>query len=97
MLNIEGVGRYANRVSPLNVTVAGAGSGTVTSSPNGISCSSGCSASYDTGTAVTLTADAASGSTFAGWSGDCGGNGQTASVTMDAARSCTATFDVEQQ
>ena len=81
----------------LNVTVSGAGSGTVTSSPSGISCPSNCSASYDTGTEVTLTAAPASGSTFAGWSGDCGGTSQTVSVTMDAARSCTATFDVEQQ
>ena len=80
----------------LNVTVTGAGSGTVTSSPSGISCPSDCSASYDAGTVVTLTAAAASGSTFAGWSGDCSGNGRTASVTMDAARSCTATFDVSQ-
>jgi len=47
---------------------------------------------------VTLTADAASGSTFAGlWGGDCCGNGLTASVTMAAARSCKATFDAEQQ
>ena len=81
----------------LNVTVTGAGSGTVTSSPSGISCPSGCSTSYDTGTEVTLTAAPASGSTFASWSGACGGNSQTTSVTMDAARSCTATFDVEQQ
>ncbi|SVD89616.1 uncharacterized protein METZ01_LOCUS442470, partial [marine metagenome] len=85
------------QTATLNVTVAGDGVGTVTSSPSGISCPSGCSASYDTGTEVTLTAAPASGSTFAGWSGDCGGNSQTTSVTMDAARSCTATFNVEQQ
>ncbi|MEE2965108.1 MAG: InlB B-repeat-containing protein, partial [Acidobacteriota bacterium] len=85
------------QTATLNVTVAGDGVGTVTSSPSGISCPSGCSASYDTGTEVTLTAAPASGSTFAGWSGDCGGNSQTASVTLAAGRSCTATFDVEQQ
>ena len=85
------------QTATLNVTVTGAGSGTVTSSPSGISCPSGCSASYDTGTEVTLTAAPASGSTFAGWSGDdCGGNSQTASVTMDAARGCTAKFNLSQ-
>ena len=78
----------------LNVTVTGAGSGTVTSSPGGSSCSSDCVGSYATWTVVTLTAAVSNGgSTFAGWSGDCSGNAQTASVTMDAARSCTATFD----
>ena len=85
------------QTATLNVTVTGAGSGTVTSSPSGISCPSGCNASYDTGTEVTLTAAPASGSTFAGWSGDdCGGNSQTASVTMDAARGCTAKFNLSQ-
>ncbi len=81
----------------LTVTVAGAGTGTVTSSPGDISCPADCSESYDTGTEVVLTAAPASGSTFAGWSGDdCDGSSQTTSVTMDAARICTATFNVTQ-
>jgi endoglucanase len=41
---------------------------------------------------VTLTASAASGSTFAGWSGACTGTG-TCTVSMSAARSVTATFN----
>ena len=78
----------------LTVTVAGTGSGTVTSNPAGVSCPSDCIATYATGTVVTLTAAVGSdGSTFAGWSGDCSGSAETASVTMAAARSCTATFD----
>ncbi|HKI00991.1 MAG TPA: hypothetical protein VKK31_03340 [Thermoanaerobaculia bacterium] len=75
----------------LTVSKAGTGSGTVTSSPAGINCGADCSESYVSGTSVTLTAAAASGSTFAGWSGhaDCAdGN-----VVMSAARSCTATFN----
>ena len=75
---------------PLTVTKAG-NPGTVTSSPAGISCGSTCSATYASGTAVTLTAAAASGSTFAGWSGACVGTGSCV-VTMTAARSVTATF-----
>jgi len=78
----------------LNITVAGAGSGNVTSSPGGISCPSVCVGSYATGTVVILTAAVSNSvSTFAGWSGDCSGNAQGVSVTMNAARSCTATFD----
>jgi hypothetical protein len=63
----------------------------VTSSPTGISCGATCSASFASGTAVTLTAAAASGSTFTGWSGACSGTG-ACTVTMSAAQSVTATF-----
>jgi hypothetical protein len=76
----------------LTVTKAGTGSGTVTSSPTGINCGATCSAQYANGTSVTLTAVAATGSTFTGWSGACSGTA-TCTVTMDQARSVTATFD----
>jgi hypothetical protein len=77
----------------LSVLRAGAGTGTVISSPAGISCGTDCSQPYDSGTSVTLTASAASGSAFAGWSG-CGTvSGTTCTVTMNAARTVTATFD----
>jgi len=76
----------------LTVTKAGAGSGTVTSSPSGINCGSICSANYSSGTSVTLTAATASGSTFGGWSGACSGTG-ACTVSMTAARSVTATFN----
>src|SRR5439155_14993623 len=77
----------------LSVVSAGNGSGTVTSNPAGISCGTTCSASFLSGTVVTLTAAAAAGSTFAGWSGACVGTG-TCSVTMTAAKSVTATFNL---
>jgi hypothetical protein len=79
----------------LSLTKDGAGSGTVTSSPPGLSCNAACSAisvPFPTGTAVTLTAAASSGSAFTGWSGACSGTG-TCQVTMDQARSVTATFE----
>jgi hypothetical protein len=77
----------------LSVSRSGSGSGTVTSSPSGISCGSDCTQTYTAGTRVTLTASAASGSTFAGWSGGgCSGTG-TCSVTINAALSVTATFN----
>jgi len=76
----------------LSVTRAGTGSGTVTSSPSGINCGSTCSANFTSGASVTLTAAAAGGSTFSGWSGACTGTG-ACTVSMTAARSVTATFN----
>jgi endo-1,4-beta-xylanase len=76
----------------LSVTKAGTGGGTVTSSTGGINCGSTCSAIYASGATVTLTATAASGSSFAGWSGACSGTG-TCVVTMSTSRVATATFD----
>jgi Divergent InlB B-repeat domain len=77
---------------PLSVNKAGNGSGAVTSSPLGINCSPTCSATFDHGTPVVLTASPSVGSTFTGWSGGgCGGTG-TCTVTMTAATSVTATF-----
>jgi hypothetical protein len=64
----------------LSVTVDG--SGTVTSDPPGLACSSGsCSASFPKGTQVRLTATTTS-MTFLGWSGACRGILQC-TVTLD--------------
>ena len=73
------------------LTVAKSGSGTVTSTPAGITCGADCSEPYSNGTAVTLSATPASGYTFGGWSGACVGTGECA-VTMTAAKSVTTTF-----
>ena len=80
---------------PLSVTKTGAGSGTVTSSPVGINCGATCSASFNNGTSVTLTATPDAGSTFNGWSGD-GTGTTTRTVTVDAAKSVTALFKANQ-
>jgi len=50
---------------------------------------------YEQGTVVTLTANPAIGYQFSGWSG-CSGSGNTCSVTMDMAKSVTATFTLKQ-
>jgi len=76
---------------PLVVAKTGTGAGTVSSTPAGIECGSTCATSFTTGTTVTLTATPAAGSTFDGWGGACAGAG-TCAVTLDAARSVTATF-----
>ncbi|MBM41194.1 MAG: hypothetical protein CL483_04625, partial [Acidobacteria bacterium] len=82
----------------LSLTIAGSGSGTVTlaDGQNTTSCSSTCSQDYSAGTTVTLVADPANASTFTGWTGDCTASGDTATVTMSQARSCTAVFDLTQ-
>ncbi len=82
------------QMEPLQVTVGGAGS--VTSNPPGINCagSSTCSHSYPRGTVVTLSATAASGNTFVGWTGACSfaGSAPTCSGPMNAPQSVGATF-----
>jgi Divergent InlB B-repeat domain len=77
---------------PLSVTKSGAGSGAVTSSPPGIACGTSCSASYPSGSSVTLTAAASSGSSFAGWAGGCSGTSLTCTVPMTSAQSVSAAF-----
>ncbi len=79
----------------LTVTREGFGAGTVTSDPAGIDCGAACAAAFAQGTSVTLTAAAASGSLFFGWSGACSGMSSTCTVSMTEARSVTATFVYE--
>jgi hypothetical protein len=66
----------------------------VASAPAGILCGTTCSATYAAGTAVTLTATPAIGSTFTGWSG--GGCAGTAACTLAAKApvTVTATFSL---
>jgi Divergent InlB B-repeat domain/PQQ-like domain len=81
-----------NALYTLTVSDTGLGSGTVTSSPAGIDCGSTCSASYVSGTTVTLTATPDSLSGFGGWSGCDAVSGNTCTVNMNSARSVTADF-----
>lgn len=70
------------------------GSGSVASAPAGISCGSDCNETYAGGTSVTLTATAASGYVFSGWSGNdisCPGSG-ACNVNMNKARTVVASF-----
>jgi TolB protein len=75
----------------LRISFAGTGGGRVRSDPPAADCTDDCQVGFVPGTQVTLTADPAAASTFAGWSGDCSGKGPC-TVTMDRARSVTATF-----
>ena len=77
----------------LTVTVAGTGNGSVSSAPSGIDCGADCAETFDYGTAITLTAVAETGSTFAGWTGACSGSGDCA-LTITETTNVTATFDL---
>ena len=77
----------------VSVTKSGTGTGSVASNPTGIDCGSTCSYSYGSGSSVVLTATPGTeGNLFAGWSGACTGT-STCSLTMNAAKSVTATFN----
>lgn len=69
--------------------------GTVTSSPGGISCDSGCSsdsADFDSSTLVTLTATAANDYAFDGWIGCDTETTTTCTITMNSNRIVSASF-----
>ncbi len=76
----------------LAITTAGTGSGSITSSPAGISCGATCTSEFARHTVVTLTAVPGIGSVFAGWSGACTGTSPTCEVTLADAAATTATF-----
>ncbi|MBL0122653.1 MAG: hypothetical protein IPP88_07930 [Betaproteobacteria bacterium] len=77
----------------LNVSKTGPGAGSVSSASPGIDCGADCSESYTSGTVVTLTATAATGSAFTMWGGACvGTTTHTCNTTMNAAKSAVANF-----
>lgn len=75
----------------LTVVPTGSGKGTVTGA--GISCPDTCSANQTQGSTVTLRAQPGANAVFSGWSGDCGGQSDSCTLTMDAARTVRARFD----
>ncbi len=90
---------FGAQTSPKILTITQVtNNGTVTSNPSGISCGNGgtlCSASHTTGSRVTLTATAADGFAFASWGGHCAGATNPVTLTMDAEKTCMATFEAQ--
>jgi hypothetical protein len=78
----------------LSVNLGGTGLGGVTSSPAGIDCpATSCSASFQQGTVVTLTATPADGSVFAGWHDACEGVGPVpCTLTISGPTTASAAF-----
>jgi hypothetical protein len=97
-LGIEIVAGQSSPPTTSTLSLTMAGSGTVALSPgsqSGGTCANpataSCSAVYLITDNVTLTAIAASGWSFSGWSGDCTGTG-TCSLAMSTSHAATATF-----
>ncbi len=93
--NLCGWGRLRLLTYTLSISIITPfpGSGTISSAPGGINCGNSCSASYPSGTNVTLTATANPGFIFAGWEGAaCPGTGPC-TVTVDGYKSVSALFD----
>jgi len=74
------------------LTVTKTGNGSISSNPVGISCGVDCSKAFTQGASVVLTATPDQGSTFTSWSGACSGSSASVTLSMDAAKSCSATF-----
>lgn len=75
----------------LTVTLSGSGSGKVSSNTGDIDCGSLCSALFNYGASVSLTASSASGSTFSGWNGACSSSSNCA-ITITSDINLTANF-----
>ena len=88
------IGAYEVPASSMTLSVVrrGSATGTVTSSPGGISCGATCAAGFSAGSQVTLTATPAAGATFAGWTGGCSGSASQCTMTMSASMTASATF-----
>jgi hypothetical protein len=76
----------------VTVSMTGDGDGTVASVPAGIACGSACSASFRSGTSVTLSAS--TDDDFGGWGGTCGCSG-TGTCTFHVTAACTVTADFD--
>lgn len=89
----EVIATFAVQAVSLTVTTAGAGKGRISSIPEGMGCDPApCTGRYPSGAVVTLTATAAPGSVFVGWSGaECSGQGPCM-LTLLADTVLTATF-----
>ncbi len=82
------------RLFTVTVEKRGSGTGTITSTPGGITCDPACasqSGQFEEGTTVSLIASAAPGSSFGGWGGNCSGVGD---CTVSSAATVTAQFNV---
>ena len=82
------------RTDPLTVILGGTSSGTVSSSPGGITCAGStvsCTGWFAEGTTVTLTATPDPGLVFVGWAGACSGT-LPCTITVNGPQSVVAHF-----
>ena len=92
-----GGGGAGGGTTQFTLSVGRSNPGTVTATPNGVdralSCGSACSAKFNSGTVVTLTAIPPAGKTFASWGGACSGTTTTCTVTITKDTSVQANFN----
>ena len=74
------------------VQVGRSNSGTVISDVAGLNCGSACSAKYDSGATLRLTATPLAGKAFVNWAGACTGTSNTCALTVNGNLSITAVF-----
>jgi hypothetical protein len=101
---LEATATFTGRLFTLSTSTTGSGRGTLTSAPAGINCGAGsgpsgrCSAGFDPGTVVTLTATPFTGSdVLTAWAGACAAidpaHPERCVVTLDASLPVSARFD----
>ncbi len=83
---VESIRKYILTVSKTG------GNGSISGNPASIACGATCSASFTSGTAVTLVASPDPGYLFTGWGGACSGPATTCTLAMNAAKNVTASF-----
>ena len=92
-----GGGGGGTTTTTFTLSVGRSNPGTVIGTPNGndrqLNCGSACSAKFNSGTAVTLTATPPAGKTFASWGGACSGTATTCTVTVNSNLSVQANFN----
>ncbi len=94
-VDVDGIGTL--HVLTVEKDPANTGNGTVVTSPAAINCGPDCTsenAEFLEGSQVSLTATATPGSTFIGWSGGCTDATNPCTLTMSAASTVTALFQV---
>lgn len=96
-LTVEPGGVNPNQLPSLSVYTVGAGSGTVTSTPTGVSCTSGsapgCTGYFTSGSSVTLTVTSGA-ANFGGWSANCQpATATTCTVLMNGNQTVGAIFN----
>jgi len=76
----------------LTVEKRGTGAGNIRSDNGSIDCGTTCSASFDKGAVITLTATPEGGSRFTGWGGACSGKREVCRVTLGKSKKVVAKF-----
>jgi phospholipase C len=92
MLGLIGCLGATGNSAQIALSISGRGTGSVSSTPAGISCPGTCSTAFAAGTKVTLTETPGAKSAFAGWGGACSGGSATCALTLNGSVNVTAGF-----